>query len=266
MPAHCRAVIIDIDEVTGRAVITGPEHFEGWGDIRRRGESTYGQGHYRIEMQDEYRRDNDVSLLGMPAESDWILSYDVIDYTMMKNEIAFKWFRDMGHYAPRQRYVELYLNTDGGAISAGDYRGLFMLRENIKRSENRVDIACLDGSHNLEPKVSGGYIVKCDKVDTGDTLLKDYLEKAYYGINYDGAGTAILEEPDPLDVTVPQLDWITDYLNEFHAVLWQNTGSTYYPGPVASYRDYVDEISWIDHGLSYRSAMIRMLLGQLFFA
>lgn len=254
----CRAVIIDTDKVAGRAAITGPEHFNGIGQIRRRGESTYGQGHYAIEIQDENGLDKDVSLLGMPAESDWILSYDVIDYTMMKNEIAFKWFRDMGHYAPRQRYVELYLNTDGGAISSSDYMGLFMLREKIKRDENRVDIARLDASHNLEPKVSGGYIIKCDKLDAGDTLLADgplglvdpdYLEAANYGIQYTGNGKPIIEEPGPLDITQPQINWIANYINEFQSVLWQNTSSSYYPGPGPTYSDYLDVTSWIDHGL-----------------
>lgn len=255
--APCRAVIIDTDAITGRASITGAEHFTGFGDIKRRGESTYGQGNYGFEIQDEYRQGKDVSLLGMPAESDWVLSYDVLDYTMMKKEMAYKWFQDMGHYAPRQRYVELYLNTDGGIISSADYKGLFMLREKIKRDENRVDIARLDASHNLEPKVSGGYIVKCDKLDPGDHLLADgplglvdpdYLEAGTYGIQYTGNGKPIVDYPDLL-ATGTQIRWIADSINEFHSVLWQNTASSYYPGPGAKCTDYIDVISWIDHGL-----------------
>jgi len=243
-PAHCRAVIIDTDAATGRAAMTDLNCFAGWGDIRRRGESTYGQGHYGFEIQDEYRQDKAVSLLGMPAESDWILSFDVIDYTLLKNEIAFKWFRDMGHYAPRQRFVEVYLNTGGGKINAGDYQGLYVLREKIKRDENRVNIARLDGSHNLEPQVSGGYIIKNDKEDTGDTVL--VLETSPYGIIIDG-NTSIVE-PGPLEVTRSQIDWVVNYMNQFHAVLWQNTSSTYYV-PGVDYTDYVDEVSWIDHGI-----------------
>ena len=254
----CRVVIVDTDDATGRASVTGPEHFEGWGQIRRRGESTYGQGHYALEIQDEYRQDKAVSLLGMPAESDWVLSWDTIDYTMMKKGLAYKWFTDMGHYAPRQRYVEVYLNTDGGKISSSDYQGLYMLREKIKRDENRVDIARLDASHNLEPKVSGGYIIKCDKVNDGDTLLADgplglvdpdYLEAATYGISYTGGGKPIIDEPGPLEITQLQINWVADYINEFHSVLWQNTSSIYYPGPGAKYTDYIDVTSWVDHGL-----------------
>ena len=246
----CRIVIIDVDDVTGRAEITGPEHFAGIGQIKKRGESTYGQGHYGIEIQDEYGMDKEVSLLGMPAESDWILSFDVIDFTLLKNEISFKWFRDMGHYAPRQRFVEVYFNeNDTGAISTGDRKGVFMLREKIKRDKNRVDIARMDTLHNAEPQVSGGYMVKNDKDDPCDILLGDYLEIASYGIGYDGGGKAILAEPDHLVVTGPQINWIVGYINEVHSVFWQNTGSSWYPGPGAKDSDYVDEASWIDHGI-----------------
>lgn len=254
----CRVVIVDVDKMTGRAQVTGSEHFEGWAMIRRRGESTYNSNHYALEIQDELRLDKKVSLLGMPAESDWILSWDVLDYTMMKNEMAFAWFRDMGHYAPRQRYVEMYLNTDGGRVGGDDYLGLFMLREKIKRDDNRTDIARLDASHNLEPKVSGGYIIKSDKYDAGSTLLADgpegivepdYLESAPYGIQVTGAGKPILEEPDSPTVTQPQVNWIASYLNTVSATLWQNTASEYYPGPEMKYTDYIDAASWIDHGL-----------------
>ncbi len=237
----CRAVIIDVDDATGRSSIPSHEHFSGLGQIRRRGESTYGQGHFAFEVQDESRQDKDVSLLGMPAESDWILSYDVIDYTMMKNELAFQWFRDMGHYAPRQRYVEVYLNTRGGPLSASDYKGLFMLREKIKHNDDRVDIKRLNGLHNQEPHITGGYIFKNDKQDADDLPLD--LETAPYGIVIDGV-TSLVEPREP---TAAQLDWISNYLNEFHSVLWQNHNSSYYPGRSADYTDYVEQDSWIDH-------------------
>jgi len=252
----CKAVIIDVDDVTGRAEITGPEHFEGIGQIKYRGESTYGsKRHFAFEVQDEYGQDNETSLLGIPAESDWVITADHLDYTFLKCEIAFKWFREMGHYSPRQRYVEMYLNEDGGEVSTGDYRGIFVLRERIKRDQNRVDIERLDALHNDLPQVSGGYIVKADKADPDVTYLcdgpnrpaEDLLETEPYGIHTTGNSTTILVDPGYGEVTLDQTYWIADYINETSSVLWQNTGSIYYPGPGYDYSDYLDVTSWIDH-------------------
>ncbi|MDH4203529.1 MAG: lamin tail domain-containing protein [Phycisphaerae bacterium] len=244
-----RAVIIDTDDVTGRADITGPEHFAGIGQIRYRGESTYqtpdfgrGRGQYAIEILDEYHQDKEVSLLGMPPESDWILNSEYRDLTMLKGYIAFKWFRDMGHWASRQKFAEVYINEDGGEISTSDYRGIFGFREKIKRDKNRVDIKRLDALHDSEPQVSGGYIIKNDKGDYGDVILD--LETSPYGIIIEGVTTVV--EPDYLEITTPQKEWIQNYINEFHSVLWQNTASSFYPGPQAVYTDYIDPIHWID--------------------
>ncbi len=254
----CRVIMMDTDDQSGRASMVGLDHLKekGIGQIRYRGQSTYGQGHYALEFRDEYGRDQDVSPLGMPEESDWILSYDIIDYTLLKNEMAFQWFREMGHYAPRQRYAEVYLNTGGGKIKSRNFIGIMALREQIDRDKNRVAIARLDELHNLEPHVSGGYIIKHDKYNEGDTLLADgpggivdpdYLESSPYGIQVTGAGKPILQYPPAGRVTVPQIEWITGYMNQASAVLWQNTSSSYYPGPERHYTDYLDPASWIDH-------------------
>ncbi len=211
-PVYCRAVIVDVNDVSGRAEITGPEHFEGWGMIRKRGETTFtGRFQYAFETQDENHIDKNVSLLGMPGESDWIITSEPLDYTLLKAHIAYKWFRDMGHYASRDRFVEMYLNTGTGKVSQDDYCGIFILREKIKRSDDRVDIARLDTSHN-----------------------------------FDGV-TTIVEPGGLLPPTSAQISWISNYMNQFHAALWQNTSSSYYViGSV--YTDYVEETSWIDHG------------------
>ena len=248
----CRVVIMDADDAFGRASIIGPDHLneKGVGQIRYRGQSTYGKGHYALEFRDEHGLDKYVSPLGMPPESDFVLSYDVIDFTLLKMEIAFKWFREMGHYAPRQRYVEVYLNTGAGKIRSDHYFGLMVLREDITRDKNRVNIARLDAAQNQEPRISGGYIIKNDKYDEDDTKLWEYLENlayAPYYIHLTGAGRPILQYPPPGRVTQAQINWVTDYLKEVSAVLWQDTNSAYYPDSAAVYTDYIDVISWIDH-------------------
>ncbi|MHC4207582.1 MAG: lamin tail domain-containing protein, partial [Planctomycetota bacterium] len=57
------AVFIDTDEVTGRAAITDPADWAGYGGMHIRGASTagYPKKQFRFETWDEYGRDKDVS-------------------------------------------------------------------------------------------------------------------------------------------------------------------------------------------------------------
>jgi hypothetical protein len=99
---------------------------------------------------------NNVSLLGMPAENDWILSGLAFDASFMRDYLAFTLSRRVGQYAPRTQYCELILN--------GDYRGLYMLVEKIKVDDGRVDVTKIEPSDNVLPDLSGGYITKADKI------------------------------------------------------------------------------------------------------
>ena len=60
----------------------------------------------------------------------------------------------MGFYAPK---------TQREVVINGEYVG-FKLTEKIKRDENRVDISSLNEDDNDGDEVTGGYIVKIDKL------------------------------------------------------------------------------------------------------
>ena len=60
----------------------------------------------------------------------------------------------MGRYASRTRYVELYLN--------GDYQGIYVLMEKIKRDSDRVNISKLNPEEIEGDDLTGGYILKFD--------------------------------------------------------------------------------------------------------
>jgi len=105
---------------------------------------------------------NNVSLLGMPAENDWILNSMVFDSALVRDYLCFNLSRRLGEYASRAVYCEVVVNNS--------YRGLYLLAEKIKRDNNRVDVQRLDFMDNYLPEVSGGYIVKADKTTGGDPL------------------------------------------------------------------------------------------------
>ena len=55
--------------------ITAPPSYSGWAGIRARGSSTLGRekSSFTVEIRDDRGEDLDVPLLGLPAESDWVL-------------------------------------------------------------------------------------------------------------------------------------------------------------------------------------------------
>jgi hypothetical protein len=124
---------------------------------------------FKFEINDELGRDRAVPLLGLPADSDWRLRNPYNDKTLLNEYLGLELWEKMGHYSTRRRLVEVFLDTGGGRVAyPGDYYGVMVLTETIKVSKDRVDIAQLSPNDTNEPAVTGGYIVKRDKDDTGD--------------------------------------------------------------------------------------------------
>ena len=105
--------------------------------IRTRGSSTQGfpKKSYRLEFQDEKGEDKVKKPLGMPSESDWILSarYEE-DRALVRNEFTYQLSRDIGRYAARTRYCEVYVNRGDGPVSVDDYVGVYSFMEARRRS------------------------------------------------------------------------------------------------------------------------------------
>lgn len=105
---------------------------------------------------------NNVSILGMPEENDWVLNSLAFDQTGMRDVLAYELSERLGQYAPRRVYCEVMIN--------GDYKGLYVFMEKIKVDKNRVNIQKMDESCNSMPEVTGGYITKADKTTGGDPV------------------------------------------------------------------------------------------------
>ncbi len=125
--------------------------------IEIRGSSTqwFPKKSYGFEFVDSAGRDKNVSLLGLPSESDWILSANFTDKSFLNNVLAFQLYQSVARYASRTRYVELILD--------GEPQGLYVLLEKIKRDKSRVNIAKLTPSDTAGTDLTGGYIIKIDK-------------------------------------------------------------------------------------------------------
>ena len=98
---------------------------------RERGNSTrlwYDKKPYRIKL------DNKTSILGLPANKDWVLLANYRDQSKFMNAIAFDMARYTGSFpfVNANRFVEVEIN--------GDYMGMYQLTEQIERATSRVDI------------------------------------------------------------------------------------------------------------------------------
>lgn len=142
-----------------------PQFFTGMG-LRGRGafSSSWRQKPYTVEAYDESGAEKEVPVLGMPAHSDWILYFpdpdDNKDPTLLFNTFIYDLSRRLGHDAPRFRWVELFLNEDGGNVSLGDRRGVYAVLEKVSRGKERLDFEKLsaDGTE-------GGWLLNLNRMD-----------------------------------------------------------------------------------------------------
>ncbi|RIK82775.1 MAG: hypothetical protein DCC68_05255 [Planctomycetota bacterium] len=225
---------------SGRTQITDLPTTTSRTGMRIRGSSTAGdpKAQYKLETWDDQNDDRDVSILGMPAESDWVLfaSYN-FDRAMMRNDFIYQLSNEIGQYAVRTRFVEVFLNTGGGELNQGDYIGVYSFMESIKRDDDRVDIDRLLPGDTTAPDVTGGYMVKIDRCDPGDS-----------GFSAANQGLCFVE---PNETTLEQAAWdpqeqyIRSYINQFGTAL----NGANFTNPTTGYAAFFDADRSIDHHL-----------------
>jgi hypothetical protein len=246
--ARASCVLIDTGE-QGRTGIVDPAVFEGRVGIRRRGSSTRNAAKpsYAVEIWDEDNEDRDVSLLGMPANSDWVLYAPFqFDRALINNAFVYDLSNQIGRYAVRTRFVEMFLNTNDDTVSSSDYVGLYILMERIKQGEERVDVDKLYPWDSTEPKITGGYMLKIDRLGPGDRGFRTARGNPSFG-----GGTFCYVNPKEVNITAAQSNWIRGYLNAFEDALYGPA----FADPHVGYAKYIDVDSFIDHNLINMLAM-----------
>lgn len=209
-----------------------PNHFEGKIAIELRGNSTqsFDKTTYSLEIRNSANQDSSVKLLGMSKEEDWILHAMVIDKTQLRIPMSFRLFRQMGHYASDWRYVELIVN--------GEYRGLYLLAERIKRDKNRVNIAKLQKDDIEGDQLSGGYILKIDWLeDDLSGFASRYLSQAEESMFYQWY------YPRAEDIQPEQAAYIQDYIDQFEEAVF---AERFVNSQGKRYTEYIDQKSFID--------------------
>jgi subtilisin-like proprotein convertase family protein len=200
-------------------------------DIRGNYSAILPQKPYGIETRDVNGNSLNVSLLGMPAENDWALLANYNDKSFMRNLLAFDVFERTGHYAPRARLVEVVLN--------GEYQGVYLLCETIKRDANRVDIARLDANETTWPDVSGGYMLKIDYWDNSNSWQLGFAPIGYPTMDVH----MVYVYPDPADLVPQQQTYIQTFVNDYETALY----GAAFADTAVGYRKYISVRSFMDY-------------------
>jgi hypothetical protein len=214
--------VMFMEPVNGVCQLTEAPSIASRSGIKRRGESTMRntaeKPNISLETWGEINEDSrSIKPLGLPAESDWILFAPwKFDRALMRNSFICELSNEMGHYAPRTRFVEVFINYDGGSLTANDYYGVYVLMEKIKIGSDRVNITELLPTDNAEPEVTGGYLWKKDKIDADRT----YFTAAGF------TNELLSVNPSDTEITANQQQWLINDINAIDAACENNTYET----------------------------------------
>lgn len=205
----------------------GKLNYNGQIEIEIRGSSSQNlsKKQYALTTLKADNTNNNVSLLGMPKENDWVLNGLAFDASLLRDYLSYNLSLKIGNYAPRQRYCEVMIN--------GVYSGLYILQEKVKIDDNRVNIAKIDIGDISLPELSGGYLVKADKVSGND--VSSWTMATYLSTQVD----FIHESPKTTEISDEQNAYIK---NTFYALASAATSNSISKG----FPSVIDVPSFVD--------------------
>jgi hypothetical protein len=237
--------IVDEPKINGEIVISENSviSYEGAIGIEIRGASSqalFPKKSYGLETRDENNEDLNVSLLDFPEEEDWILYGPYSDKTLQRNILIYDLSRDIGIYASRTKFVELTINDI--------HKGVYVFMEKLKRDSNRIDINKLKDDENTGEDLTGGYILKIDKL-SGNNFGEGYNDLNSFTSSYtppngnsDKEIRFLYEYPKAEDITIEQKTYISSYMANFEDAL----ASDDFQDESLGYIPYIDVASFID--------------------
>jgi len=186
---------------------------------------------YSLELIDSFGASIDSSILGMPAESDWLLLANYNDKSFARNALPNETFASMGNYGVRSRHVDVILN--------GENQGIYLFSEKIKRDSSRVAISKLDSTEIFGQDVTGGYIIKVDYWDNNDSWKSNYSPIGFPGLDIH----FVYYYPKPSNIVLEQRTYIQNFMAEFENALY----ATNFDDPSFGYRRYINVPTFIDY-------------------
>jgi hypothetical protein len=237
---HVPAALLVLEPTSGTSRIVGRAVLDARIGIHVRGQTSrnFPKKQYAVELRgDEDDDDSERPLLGLPSDSDWVISDPIpYDRALIRNALAYALSNRIGRYAPRTRFAEAFLVDGGGDVRADNFVGLFTLIEKINRGTQRVNVSRLPASAVSRPAMTGGYILSIDKGWSDFDAAGRWLQFVY---------------PDADDMALPerrpQLDFIRAFIDAFGQAA--SAPNFRHPSSGQHYSEFIDVDAWIDHNI-----------------
>ncbi len=216
-------------------------HYNGKIGIEMRGstsQSIFPKKPYAVELRNAAGLDSSFALLGMPKEADWAFIATYNDKTLMRDAVMYHFGNKIMDYAPRRRFVELIINNA--------YLGVYMVAEKIERGKDRVNVSKLAPTTRTGDSLTGGYILKIDKLTGASTGGTAFFSSR---LSNNGAGNNktpyLFHYPKPEDINAEQVNYIKNFIYNFEDVMASPT----YNDSVNGYVKYINDSTFIDFWL-----------------
>jgi len=199
------------------------QHYAGPGGIELRGQSSQNlpKKSYSIELRTPSGANENVSLLGMPADDDWVLTANYEDLSLLRSVIVYSTTRWLGRYAARTQFVEVILN--------GRYDGVYVLAESLKLHESRVAVD--------DSRITGGYLL--------EMTSKGRAEGEQFFTTPVQDQAVVYDDPNREDLSYGRAAWIRRYVSRFERSLYSDQFMDRRHG----YRRYLDMSAAVDYVL-----------------
>ena len=216
--------------VKATAKIKGTGQYEGLAEtaceIRGRGNTTWywPKKPYLVKLEEKQH------IFGMHKHKRWVLLANFLDRTLMRNLVSMK-VSSMTKLAwtPGCVPVELVLN--------GKHLGSYLLIEQVRVDNHRVNITEMTKDDNSGNAVTGGYLLELDFHYDNEVQWRDPHGDIPFGVKY----------PDPDDLTAQQLTYIKKYVYDAAEALYGED----FRDPVKGWRAYLDEESFVDYWIVF---------------
>lgn len=200
--------------------------------IKRRGNSSmlYEKAQYMVKLETESGQNNDVNVLGMGYEHEWILNGSMFDKSMIRNYLCYSIASEVLPYTPDSKFCEVLIKKGGSYY----YQGVYLLMESISQGPDRVNITDYSSG---EPFNS--YLLRRDRFEEGVNILDTYGQRNGYSSEF-----IELLYPSQWVVTEEMTAYVESDLNKIEQVLYSTDDAVF-----STYAKYIDVDSFVDYFL-----------------